>query len=137
MVAWKAAVGSRGAALLSQLISAAVAYDIASSKAKNHEISEAAISALSELLLKLTEPVSTHVLDVATALSDSLGNSSWPIRDAACAASGVLVSLFPAVLIHAAPGLLDAMITAWFKHLRDAIWSIRKNALTGTALYNK
>jgi hypothetical protein len=131
MAAWRSAVGNQGPRLLTSLMAVTVAYDIASSRARNHEISEAAIYAISELLLKLTNSVSPHALEIASALGVCIVDSSWPIRDAACSASGVLLSKFPDRIFESAPLLLDTMLDAWFKHLKDAIWSIRKNAETG------
>ena len=129
---WKAVVGDQGRLLLTAHIDSVSNYYIEMTKAKNHEISEAACHSIAELVSKLDqEAVRPMIPDLVVALHACLLDPSWPVRDAACVATGVMVRHFPVET----ESYLDSFLVAWFSHLKDAIWSIRENAAVGKPIH--
>jgi hypothetical protein len=129
--AWRHAVGQKGRELLCQFISETVEHYIFASKARNHEVSEAALHALGEVVAKLPpESTRNYLPAIGSCICSCINDSSWPVRDAACASSGFLVSQFPVEVLE--QDQLICIMDAWMKHLEDSIWSVRDNALSGT-----
>eukprot|EP01033_Poteriospumella_lacustris_P007225 gene7225-5200_t len=70
------------------------------------------------------------------ALLGCLNDERWPVKDAACLASGRILRRFPPLQISPVTnevGALDVEVTNqflhhWEEHLRDCIWSVRENA---------
>lgn len=113
--------------------------------AKNHMVCEAAIHALSEVMLRLDETVvSQFQSEVQDALLDCLNDDRWPVKDAACLASGRILRRFPPIRLiekkvlyhtdttdtkkHVDWTKAKQFLQHWQHHLVDCIWSVRENA---------
>ena len=97
--------------------------------ADNHAVREASCHCIAELALKVApvnrESVSQHVTILLDALIACFKDESWPVRDAACIASGNFVSIFPKDVNEKD---LHDLYHLWFEHLSDNIPSVRENA---------
>lgn len=112
-------------------------YTMTMSSARNHMVCEAAVNALSEITLRLNLSVIwPFQRQIHEALLGCLNDERWPVKDAACLASGRILRRFPPLQISPVTnevGSLDMELTNqflhhWEEHLRDCIWSVRENA---------
>lgn len=134
-----------GKQLLIEHVEKTVKYFISTmNTARNHMVCEAAIHALSEIILRLpTSDVAPFQLSVHLALLSSLEDDRWPVKDSACLASGRILRRFPPlsftnaelVNTHLSSTRIQVNMTIakkflqhWEKHLVDCIWSVRENA---------
>lgn len=122
---WRLVMGTRGPAVVGSVINEVVAYYISQSDADNHAVREAACYCIAELAHKVDKGlVSPHVPALLAALIVCFRDESWPVRDAACTASGRFVSGF---MVESLP-FLDDLYTLWLEHVGDPIWSVREDA---------
>jgi HEAT repeat len=68
--------------------------------------------------------VASHVPVLLTALLSCFADESWPVRDAACVATGRFAAAFP----QQCRPQLDTLYGRWFKHLAEPIWSVREDS---------
>jgi hypothetical protein len=140
---WKLVIKTRGKLLIAQHIKSMVDHYVHMSKAKNHMVCEAACHAMAELASKInTAIVVPYAQDIIEALKDCILEPSWPVRDAATVATGLLLKHIPSEisLEHA-----NIIIKVWIEQLKDSIWSVRENAaiafgdslLTSSAIYRR
>ena len=128
---WRMAMGEDGKAWVARCIQTVVSYYVEQSKANNHTVREAACSCISELVSKVDrEAVTPHVPRLAVCLLTSFRDASWPVRDAACLATGQCVLHYP----ESCRDVLEKLYKLWFAHLEDNIFSVRED--TAVALGN-
>jgi HEAT repeat len=108
--------------LLLQPLSHACAH---TAQANNHVVREGACHCIAEMAAKLDPAaVASHVPVLLTALLSCFSDESWPVRDAACVASGRFAAVFT---VECRPQL-DALFELWFKHCAEPIWSVREDS---------
>ena len=147
---WVMVMGRMGVTFLSkpEILRPTVEYYIKSCEADNHAVREAACQCIAELGLKLDKDVlADHVDSLLTALLVCFQDGSWPVRDAACVATGRFASSFMKKVSEmrvelslnmetdggskasvgtessrATTTALEALFQLWLQHLRDPIW---------------
>jgi hypothetical protein len=124
--AWEAVLGGKGRETLASYLPAVVEHYIEMSKANNHMVSEAACHAMAELAARVDRTaVAPYVRPrLIDAVEACLTAESWPVRDAACLTSGVLVRWYPEETREKQALFFEY----WEKNMKDAIWSVRENA---------
>lgn len=122
---WAEIGGGKGKALVEEYMGGIVDYYIESADAANHAVREAACACIAELGLKVDKdavrPYFTRLLDT---LVICFNDESWPVRDAACVASGRFIKSFP----EESRPRLEEFYKLFFFHCADNIWSVRENA---------
>ena len=122
---WRIVIQTQGKVLITEYISDIIQHYIHMSKAQNHMVCEASCHALSEIISKIASTVvSPYIPVITTAILSCLSDPSWPVRDAACVTTAVLLKHYP---IH----LSEYMSTIYpilEAQLKDSIWSVRENA---------
>lgn len=122
---WKIAVGTQGRDWVAKCINNVVSYYVEQSKANNHAVREAACSCIAELMAKVDrDAVSPHVPRLLSCLLSCFRDASWPVRDAACLASGRCVLAFP----EESREILEKLYKLWFLHLEENIFSVREDS---------
>ncbi|KAG1649724.1 hypothetical protein GQR58_028719 [Nymphon striatum] len=93
---WKLVTGTEGKELVEKFIKLVVDFYIAETQADNHAVREAACACIAELGSKIRpDVIEPYVEQLLKALLMSFQDDSWPVRDAACLASGNFVKCFP------------------------------------------
>eukprot|EP01094_Clydonella_sp_ATCC50884_P017104 TRINITY_DN2918_c0_g1_i1.p1 TRINITY_DN2918_c0_g1~~TRINITY_DN2918_c0_g1_i1.p1 ORF type:complete len:832 (-),score=205.17 TRINITY_DN2918_c0_g1_i1:39-2534(-) len=131
---WRLVTGTNGKALLEECIDETVKYYCMQSEADNHAVREAACHCIAEMGAKLNpDRVRPHIPQLHQALMVCFRDASWPVRDAACTASGRFVRSFPEESL----ACIDELYELWFAHLSDNIWSVREDSAIalGDVLY--
>ncbi|GBG24156.1 Hypothetical Protein FCC1311_003742 [Hondaea fermentalgiana] len=122
---WTLSFGEGGVAVVCAHIGPVVDFYCAQSAADNHGVREAACHSIAELATKIPrDALSPHIDKLLKALLDCFRDDSWPVRDAACVASGDFVRSFP----DESRPQIDELYTLWFSHLSDNIWSVREDS---------
>ena len=127
---WKMVVKDRGVHLVAQHLPAVCRYYVKMCDADNHVVREAACQAIAELAVRLGENSDYH-----DKLMDSIGlllqallmcfhDESWPVRDEACLACGILCKSYP----EECRPELKTLWERWTEQLTDQIWSVRQDA---------
>jgi hypothetical protein len=94
-------------------------------EADNHAVREAAARCVAELAAAVpARQIESHIDQCCAWLLDLFKDESWPVRDCACNASGIVLSRFPAQCRPYWNEFLDQ----WILHVRDNINSVRDNA---------
>ena len=138
MIFGSTADGTTGSSLGLQLvvenINAMIRYYIKMCDADNHAVREAACQAIAELAVRVgtNDQYRDVVLDEAqiqnliAALLMCFYDESWPVRDEACLACGILCKAFPQAchteIFH------KTLWERFTEQLTDQIWSVRENA---------
>jgi len=126
---WRGIVGSRGRELICALIESFATSYAEMSKVNNHMISEAACSAMAELISRIDRNVvQTQLPRFVEALAACLADDSWPVRDSSCVATGVLLRHFGKEAIECDSEIIASFLDVCARHLQDAVWSLRENA---------
>ena len=122
---WRIAVGVNGREWVAKCITTVVSYYVEQSKANNHAVREAACSCIAELMAKIDrDAVSPHVPRLLSCLLTCFRDASWPVRDAACLATGRCVLSFP----EESREILEKLYKLWFTHLEENIFSVREDS---------
>ena len=122
---WRLVMGSEGTAVVASVVDSVVPFFLAQCDADNHAVREAACHCIAELANKVDRAsVSPHVPALLAALIVCFKDESWPVRDAACLATGNFVASFP----EASRPKLEELYGLWFDHLWDNIWSVREDS---------
>ncbi len=122
---WKIAVGTHGREWVAKCITNVVSYYVEQSKANNHAVREASCSCIAELMAKIDrQAVSPHVPRLLSCLLTCFRDASWPVRDAACLATGRCVLSFP----EESREILEKLYKLWFTHLEENIFSVREDS---------
>eukprot|EP00300_Choanocystis_sp_HF-7_P015095 c18933_g1_i1.p1 GENE.c18933_g1_i1~~c18933_g1_i1.p1 ORF type:complete len:644 (-),score=124.72 c18933_g1_i1:59-1990(-) len=125
LATWQDVIGTRGRSLLAQYIAPTVEYYTLQARADNHAVREAACHCIAEVAVCVDQQaVSPHVGKLVGALVDAFKDESWPVRDAACLASGEFVKMFP----EQCRTVLDELLHLWYEHLTDNIRSVREDS---------
>eukprot|EP00177_Eucheuma_denticulatum_P008463 GFKZ01015386.1.p1 GENE.GFKZ01015386.1~~GFKZ01015386.1.p1 ORF type:complete len:677 (+),score=92.89 GFKZ01015386.1:341-2371(+) len=129
---WSNVVGSDGKWYLNRNLGAVVTYYEGQCRAENHAVREAACQGFGELCLRLEKSVvKMHVERVVGGLIECLKDESWPVRDHACRALGLVLSLYPQEADRS--GRLVEMFKLFEGHLGDNIGSVRENCAQAMA----
>lgn len=127
---WRVVMGAKGAEIVADCIDAVVEFYLKQSDADNHAVREAACHCIAELAVKVEKAaVAPHVPALLEALLVCFQDESWPVRDAACLASGRFVLGFP----EESRPVLERLYTLWMDHLCDNIWSVREDSAVALA----
>jgi len=122
---WRLVMGDDGRMWTAKFAPQVVTYYIMQSKANNHAVREAACACIAELMVKVDpDAVRPHVQKLLAALLLAFKDASWPVRDAACVATGRCVGAFK----EESAAMLDELYNLWFAHLWDNIPSVREDA---------
>uniref|UniRef100_A0A061QRH4 Arm repeat-containing protein n=1 Tax=Tetraselmis sp. GSL018 TaxID=582737 RepID=A0A061QRH4_9CHLO len=122
---WRLVMGDGGREWTAKFANEVVSYYIAQSKANNHAVREAACACIAELMVKVdSDAVRPHVSRLLGALLLAFKDASWPVRDAACVATGRCVGAFKEETLP----MLDDLYELWFAHLWDNIPSVREDS---------
>jgi hypothetical protein len=122
---WKRFLGANGAEAVARHCGAVAEYYAFTSAADNHVVREAACHSIAELAVKVRhDAMAPHVANLLHALLLCFRDESWPVRDAACVASGRFAGAYP----EECRPTLEELYTRWFKHLSEPIWSVREDS---------
>jgi hypothetical protein len=125
-----------GREMVVEYLTEIIDHYIAMSQASNHMVSEAALLALSELLLRMPRESLLHYIPRITRnILECVHSDSWPVRDSATISSGSLVKCYPEETAE----YLDVFLDSWTVSVSSAIWSVRENSSSafGDALSSK
>ena len=127
---WRLAVGDEGKDWVARCIQNVVSYYVEQSGANNHAVREAACACIAELMVKVDRSaVSPHVPRLLSCLLTCFRDASWPVRDAACLATGRCVLAFP----EESRDILEKLYKLWFAHLEENIFSVREDSAVALA----
>lgn len=127
---WRMVMKDRGMALVAENLPAVVRYYVKMCDADNHVVREAACQAIAELATRLGSHPEYHELIksqidlLLQALLMCFHDESWPVRDEACLACGLLCKSYPEECRPELKTLWDR----WTEQLTDQIWSVREDA---------
>jgi len=126
---WAGLVGTAGRDFVAKYVGSFIYVYADSSKSNNHMVSEAACSAMAEIVCRIEKfAVRPHLAPLVQALDACLTDDSWPVRDSSCIAVGSLLKHYGSEAIEITPSLLDNFFAVCNRHLKDSIWSLRENA---------
>lgn len=127
---WTMVMKDEGRVWVAKCAPTVVSYYVEQSKANNHAVREAACACIAEFMSKVDrDAVAPHVPRLLRALLTCFRDASWPVRDAACIATGRCVLAFP----EESRELLDKLYDLWFSHLWDNIFSVREDSAVALA----
>jgi len=122
---WRLVFNDQGPVFVASEIKSVVDYYSMQSNANNHAVREAACYCIAELATKIdSNVVCEYVSQLLQSLIDAFHDDSWPVRDAACIASGKFVCGFPVE----SESRLEELFQLWYSHLSDNIWSVREDS---------
>ena len=114
-----------GRIIVSTYLTEIIDHYIHMSKASNHMVSESALLALSECLLRIEKPfILPHIPKIAENIVYCIHSESWPVKDSATIASGSLLQSYALECTEHSSHIVDT----WCESLRNSIWSVRENA---------
>ncbi|UYV78382.1 hypothetical protein LAZ67_16001129 [Cordylochernes scorpioides] len=124
---WRSVARTQGKELVQRYIAQFVEYYVSQTKANNHAVREAACACIAELAAKVTIHGLTNLLPrklwppyvplLLQTLLECFKDDSWPVRDAACLASGNFVVCYP----EEARSVIDQLYPHFFENLCDPI----------------
>ncbi|XP_033735448.1 uncharacterized protein LOC117323982 isoform X2 [Pecten maximus] len=122
---WKLVTKTDGKRYVEKYINQVVDYYVEATDADNHAVREAACACIAELGAKIDrDRVRPFVPQLVETLIICFNDESWPVRDAACVASGNFVVCFP----EESRSSLPALYPLFFNNLQDNIPSVRQGA---------
>jgi hypothetical protein len=125
---WKLVLGDEGKDMVAYCIKEIVEFYMSQSNADNHAVREAACHCIAELASKIdANVVQDCVPELLKVLVDCFKDESWPVRDAACIASGRFVLSCPKECENAIDVMAE-FYKLWEQHLSDNIWSVREDS---------
>ncbi|CAM9405621.1 unnamed protein product [Chrysoparadoxa australica] len=131
---WEMFMDGEGPAVVAAHADAVVAYYIEMTEANNHVVREGACHCIAEMAMKIDkDPMKGHVPSLLNALLACFHDESWPVRDAACVASGRFAAAYPAQCQSS----LERLYERWFVHLCEPIWSVREDSAIALGLVCK
>ena len=114
-----------GRIIVSTYLTEIIDHYIHMSKASNHMVSESALLALSECLLRIEKPfMLPHMSKIAENIVYSMHSESWPVKDSATIASGSLLKSYALECTEHSSHIVES----WCESLKNSIWSVRENA---------
>jgi HEAT repeat len=127
---WKLVFKSSALPHIVQHLPAVCRYYIKMADADNHAVREAACQAIAEVAVRLSEndsykPMLRDQIDaLLQALLMCFHDESWPVRDEACLACGIICKAYP----EECRAELKTLWDRWTEQLTDPIWSVREDA---------
>lgn len=127
---WKIIFADSGLKLVVDNLGAVTRYYVKMCDADNHVVREAACQAVAELAVRLGDHKEYHddLLPFIDLMLQSLlmcfHDESWPVRDEACLACGILCRAYP----EECRPELKTLWERWTEQLTDQIWSVREDA---------
>ncbi|CAM9672855.1 unnamed protein product, partial [Discosporangium mesarthrocarpum] len=122
---WETLMGENGREKVGQYAKEVAEYYCWASNADNHCVRESACHSIAEMAVKVPPKfMKPHVAQLLDALLVCFFDESWPVRDAACVASGRFAGAYPE---ECRPSL-DKLYERWFHHVSDPIWSVRDDS---------
>jgi hypothetical protein len=114
-----------GRIIVSTYLTEIIDHYIQMSKASNHMVSESALLALSECLLRIEKPfILPYIPKIAENILCCIHSESWPVKDSATIASGSLLKSYALECKEYSSHIVDS----WCESLKNSIWSVRENA---------
>jgi hypothetical protein len=127
---WRRVMGTEGPTIVAGVVGDVVEYYRFATDADNHAVRECACACIAELAQKVEPAVVTpHVDAMLESLLICFRDQSWPVRDAACVATGRFVGAFP----EGCRARLPELYPLWFAALTDNIWSVREDSAVALA----
>lgn len=120
---WKLIFPQGGVDAVADHLPAICRYYVKMADADNHVVREAACQAMAELATRVPQ-LEGHVPTLLQALLMCFYDESWPVRDEACLACGILVKAYP----EECRSELGTLWERWTEQLTDQIWSVREDA---------
>ena len=115
----------KGKELVEKYIEFVIEYYIKMSKSSNHMISEASLSGINELVLKINKNIVLPYINII--INDiiiCLYSDSWPIVDSATISSGSLLKFYE----KECEEHLYFFLNKWSESTKSPIWSVRENS---------
>ncbi|CAM9979762.1 unnamed protein product, partial [Hapterophycus canaliculatus] len=129
---WRMFMGEAGREMVGKYAQDVTDYYCMASELDNHCVRESACHSIAEMAEKVRRRsvapqfLASHVDRLLKALLVCFFDESWPVRDAACVASGRFAGAYPE---ECRPSL-DKLYERWFRHVGDPIWSVRDDSAT-------
>ncbi|CAM9544049.1 unnamed protein product [Ectocarpus sp. 6 AP-2014] len=124
---WRMFMGEEGREMVGKYAQDVTDYYCMASELDNHCVRESACHSIAEMAEKVApQYLATHVDRLLKALLVCFFDESWPVRDAACVASGRFAGAYPE---ECRPSL-EKLYERWFRHVGDPIWSVRDDSAT-------
>jgi hypothetical protein len=127
---WKLVFPTNGLQLVADNLSAVCRYYVKAADFDNHVVREASCQAIAELAVKFGnnpqyhDQLIPHLEVLMQALLMAFHDESWPVRDEACLACGILCKAYP----EQCKPELNTLWERWTEQLTDQIWSVREDA---------
>jgi HEAT repeat len=127
---WKLVFTNSALPKIADNLPAVCRYYIKMCDADNHAVREAACQAIAEVAVRLgeneeyTNKLKNHIDSLLQALVMCFHDESWPVRDEACLACGIICKAFP----EECRPELKLLWERWTEQLTDQIWSVREDA---------
>lgn len=127
---WKMIFQTGGIGYVAEHLPAVCRYYVKMCDANNHAVREAACQAIAELAVRLGDieeyrpKFQQQVPILMQALLMCFHDESWPVRDEACLACGILCRSYP----EECRSELKTLWERWTEQLTDQIWSVREDA---------
>ncbi len=126
-------MGDRGIFYVEKYLDEVFGYYSSCAEADNHAVREAACHCVAELATKLDRGPDSRLRsksdELLSVLLRCFSDDSWPVRDAACLASGRILAAFPDKCAPTLPRLVPLMVG----NLKDPISSVRQGAALSLA----
>ena len=125
--AWNGIINKygNGRIIVATYLTEIIDYYILMSKASNHMVSEAALLALSECLLRIDKSLMLpHIDKILQNMLSCIHSDSWPVKDSATIASGSLLKFYASECKECSSHIVES----WCESLKNSIWSVRENA---------
>ena len=127
---WRLVMGNEGIRQTERHIEEVVQFYVSQSLADNHAVREAACMCVAELGKKVDRAVlKPFVLELMQSLLVCFHDDSWPVRDAACLATGTFVSCYPSECHPVLGQVVDLLL----HNLEDSIASVRQGGALALA----
>jgi HEAT repeat len=127
---WKLVFVESGLPMIVENLPAVCRYYVKMCDADNHAVREAACQAIAELSVRLgdnceyRDKLGGQIDTLLQALVMCFHDESWPVRDEACLACGIICKTFP----EECRPELKMLWERWTEQLTDQIWSVRQDA---------
>lgn len=127
---WRLVMGTKGVQQAERCIKQVVQFYVLQTLADNHAVREAACTCVAELGRKVDRGVlQPFVLELMQALLVCFQDDSWPVRDAACLATGSFVACYPDECRPVRGQVVDLLL----RNLEDSIASVRQGGALALA----
>lgn len=125
--AWNGIINKygNGRIIVATYLTEIINYYVLMSEASNHMVSESALLALSECLLRIDKSLMLpHIDKISQNILFCIHSDSWPVKDSATIASGSLLKFYASECKEYSYHIVES----WCESLKNSIWSVRENA---------